>query len=101
MTLVHRAYARVKRGELDNVLEIAREGAKRFPESTVIRHYSADIGQPRNTFVFEVEFADYAEYEEVWRAWTALEETPELMDRWNALVEEMRHELWELHELPD
>lgn len=101
MTVVHRATARIKsgRGNLEKLLEVARDGTRLFPDSLVIRHYAADIGTPRNTLVFEIEFESYADFQEKWRAWNELEEVDEILDRWNALVEEMTHELWEGYNL--
>lgn len=101
MPYVERAYVYFKRGDRDKVVELAREGAKLFPGDFVIRHYTADMGVPLNTFVFEVEFPTYAAYEEAWQTWGKSEEVAEFMGRWNAVVTDTKHEMWIRHELPE
>ena len=98
--VVQRHYMRLKRdADIEEVLKIAREVANLFAHPGKIRYYSANIGPPANTFVWEIEFENLAEQERFWAAWLETEEVPPLLEKWYKVVEEdIKSELWYLHE---
>jgi hypothetical protein len=90
MTYVNRRTFIVNRGCMDEAVTMLRQASS----DTNSRIYRAHYG-PFDTIAFEVEFANMAEMEQGWAAWSAKPEGATFMQRWLEITKSGgQNEVW-------
>ena len=92
--IVNRRTFVVKRGRMQDVVELLREGGPDFPHPHPRRFYTPRIA-PFDVLAIEIEFENLKDYEEYWTKWGTRPETAEFMDKWFELTQNGgTNEIW-------
>ena len=96
--IVQRVYTKVKAGKLAEYLELMESRPDMILRRVTKRDYTANIGAPIQTVCHEAEFEDLDAMDKVWAEWWADPETPAYMEKFWAVVDDARSEVWNLIE---
>jgi hypothetical protein len=94
--IVQRIYVKVKPGCNNALLTFLKASRARMNNPRNMRILKPMIGQSRNTIVYELTNKDLAENQKDWQEWLGRTETPDLLERWDQLVEDWSDEFWDV-----
>jgi hypothetical protein len=96
--IIQRVTWNVKRDCMEKVIEVTKAEYAAWDKPPKTRGYTPNASQ-NDTFAFEFEFENLAEYEKFWEAWFERKETAEFNKKINKLTERGgTSEIWNLVE---
>ena len=94
--LVNRRTFLVKRGHIDEAVELLKTGADHLEAVPTFRVYGGYIS-PFDTVVLELEFENLTEYERFWTEWADAPESEVVLEKWLQITESGgTNEVWQL-----